>query len=64
MNGLQAIGMAQWLESGLLIFKGVSMGLMDVVVGMEIVRCADIFNISMSECGPLGLCRFTILTFL
>lgn len=34
-------GMAQWLESGLLIFKGVGMGLMDVVVGMEIVRLAE-----------------------
>jgi len=34
-------GMTQWLESGLLIFKGVGMGLMDVVVGMEIVRLAE-----------------------
>ena len=34
-------GMAAWLESGLLIFKGVGMGLMDVVVGMEIVRLAE-----------------------
>lgn len=34
-------GLTDWLERGNVIFKGVGLGLMDIVVGMEIVRLAE-----------------------
>lgn len=34
-------GLMDWLERGNVIYKGVGIGLMDVVVGMEIVRLAE-----------------------
>ena len=34
-------GLQQWLQKGNVIYKSVGIGLMDVVVGMEIVRLAE-----------------------
>lgn len=34
-------GLMDWLERGNVIYKGVGIGLMDVVVGMEVVRLAE-----------------------
>lgn len=34
-------GLTQWLQRGNVIYKGVGIGLMDVVVGMEVVRLAE-----------------------
>ena len=34
-------GLSEWLERGNVIYKSVGLGLMDVVIGMEIVRLAE-----------------------
>ncbi|KAK5002949.1 hypothetical protein LTR28_010783, partial [Elasticomyces elasticus] len=44
INGVQVAGdegLKEWLTKGNVIYKSVGLGLMDVVVGSELVRMAD-----------------------